>query len=558
MIGRTLPVEVPIVDVAGTEQARARFDRGEWVAAHDAWSAADPDTLAADELVDLATTAELLGEHDRAVVALQRAFATSHRAGDTPGAVRSLFQLSVGAASHGEMAVAAGWTSRGEGLVADLDEGALERGWVAFLQMFRALGTGDLAAAAACADEAGAIGLRHGDPDLTALGVCSRGRLRLYAGSIAEGLALLDEAMVRVLSGEVVSPLVAGQVYCTAIEGCQEISDFTRVEEWTSALERWCAHQPGLLTFTGQCAVHRGQLMRLHGDWGPALAEFELAARRYQAVGAPDAVGLSAYETGEVLRHRGDLAGADAAYARAADHGFDPQPGLALLFLARGQKDAALAAVERLLGEPGGPVQRCRILPAAVDVLLACGRVDLAREVSAELDAVAAGLGSEWLEAAAAHARGAIELTDGDPAGSLPYLRRAQQQWARTDDPYGRARARMLAGRALAAVGDSASGRRELEAARGLFRRLGAEPAADEVDALLAPASLPAGLTAREAEVLRLVASGRSNAQIAADLVLSEKTVARHLSNIFGKLDVGSRTAATAYAFEHGLVLGAG
>jgi DNA-binding CsgD family transcriptional regulator len=554
MTGRTLPVEVPAVDVVAREQARADYDRGEWVAAYDAWSGVDPDELSAAELADLGTTAELLGDHDRAVLALQRAFSLSHRAGDLSQAVRCVFQLSMASAMHGQMAVAAGWTSRAEGLVEDLGPDAVERGWVAFLRMFRALGAGDFGSVAGSADEATGIGRRHDDPDLTALGLCSQGRISLYFGSIAEGLARLDESMVRVLAGEVTSPLIAGHVYCTAIEGCQEISDFGRVAEWTAALERWCADQPGLLTFTGQCAVHRGQLLRLRGSWGRALEEFERAGRRYEELGIPDAVGLSAYETGEVLRLQGDHAAADEAYQRAADRGFDPQPGLALLWLARGQDTAALAAVERMVAEVGGPVQRTRMLPASVDVLLATGHVERAREVATELDTLATSFGCLCLEAAAALADGAVELAAGDASGALPYLRKAQQLSARADDPFGRARARVLSGRALAAVGDAESSRRELEAARTALRRLGAGPAADEVDELLAPGALPGGLTAREVEVLRLVASGRSNAQIAAELVLSEKTVARHLSNIFSKLDVGSRTAATAFAYEHRLV----
>ena len=419
--------------------------------------------------------------------------------------------------------------------------------------MFRALGTGDFAAAATFADEAVACGRRHRDPDLTALGLCSQGRLTLYTGRVADGLALLDESMVRVIAGET-SPVIAGHVYCTAIEGCQEISDFARMTEWTSALERWCAEQPGLLAFTGQCAVHRGQLLRLRGEWGPALDEFELAAVRYREVGSPDAAALSAYEAGEVLRLRGEHAAAEAYYDRAAERGFEPQPGLALLWLARGEQAAAVAAMDRLLAEPGGPVQRCRILPAAVEVLLATGQVDRARDLAEELSGIADDFGCEPLKAAAAQAAGAVELIGGDPAGALPYLRKAQQLWARTEAPVDRARARALLGRTMSEIGDAEAARRELEAARTVFRQVGARPYADDVDRLLAPASLPAGLSAREAEVLRLVASGRSNAQIAADLVLSEKTVARHLSNIFTKLAVGSRTAATAYAFEHGLV----
>ncbi|HEX6151099.1 LuxR C-terminal-related transcriptional regulator [Nocardioides sp.] len=541
------------MDVVGLEQARTDFERGEWTAAYDAWSAAGLNALSVDELDDFATVTELLGRHDESVAALQREFVVSQDARDPGRGIRSAFRLAMSTGAHGEPALSAGWTARAEGLAEELDDGAVEHGWVAFLQMFRAIMSGDFPTAMARAEAAVAVGRRHRDPDLSAMALVGLGRITLYSGRVTDGLALLDESMVRVIAGEC-SPVFAGHVYCTAIEGCQEISDFARMAEWTSALERWCAEQPGLLAFTGQCAVHRGQLLRVRGEWGSALDEFELAAARYREVGSPDAAALSAYESGEVLRLRGDHAGAEAAYERAADRGFEPQPGLALLWLARGEQAAALTAIERLQAEPGGPVQRCRILPAVIEVLLSDGQVDRARELADELHRIADDFGCEALKAAAAEASGAVELAGGDAAGALPYLRKANQLWARSDAPYDRARARVLAGRALAAVGDVETSRRELEAARATLRQLGARPAADQVDRLLAPASLPSGLTAREAEVLRLVASGRSNAQIAADLVLSEKTVARHLSNIFTKLDVGSRTAATAFAFEHGLV----
>jgi len=358
---------------------------------------------------------------------------------------------------------------------------------------------------------------------------------------------------VRVIAGEA-SPFISGNVYCTAIEGCQEISDFGRVAEWTAALERWCEAQPGLLAFTGQCAVHRGQLMRLSGAWDAALREYSLAADRYLELGTPAAVGLTAVETGDVLRLRGDLEGADAAYTRAADLGVDPQPGLALLWLAGGRSTAALAAVDRMLTEPGGPVQRCRLLPAAIEVLVASGEVDRARPLAEELSALASSVGSLGLTASAAQAMGTIELEAGDAGGALPYLRRAHHLWTQASSPYDAAVVRLHTGRCLLALTDESSAERELSAARTIFRQLGAVPMADLTSSLLAPASPPDGLTAREVEVLRLVAAGRSNAQIAVELVLSEKTVARHLSNIFRKLDVGSRTAAAAYAFERGLV----
>ena len=535
------------------EQTRAAFERGDWEAAFDGWAAADVDALTATELEDLATAAELLGRHAQTVRALHRAFACWQQEGDRAAAVRCAFRLAMTSAGHGEPAMFAGWTSRAEGLVEEVGGDVPERGWVELLRMFRALGAGAYADAAVAAGEAVALGHRHHDADLAVMGQCSQGRLALYSGRVTEGLALLDEAMVRVIAGET-SPVIAGHVYCTAIEGCQEISDFARVSEWTAALERWCAAQPGLLAFTGQCAVHRGQLMRVRGEWSSALNEFDLAARRYEQVGSPDAVGLTASEAGDVHRLRGEWEEAEAAYQVAADHGYDPQPGLALLWSAGGRTDAARGAVDRLLSEGGDPVRRCRLLPSAVDVLLASGDLERAREAAGELGSLASDFGCVPLAAMSAHANGAVELAAGDAAGALPYLRKADQLWTRTGSPFERARVQVLRGRALAALGDAGSARRELESARAAFRRLGARPAAEEVSALLAPPALPAGLTAREVEVLRLVASGRSNAQIATELVLSEKTVARHLSNIFGKLDVGSRTAATAYAFEHGLV----
>ncbi|WP_439937061.1 LuxR C-terminal-related transcriptional regulator [Nocardia sp. N13] len=534
-------------------QATDHFARGDWQAAYDAWSRTEPDGLSAAELGSFSAAVELVGTHDEVVRVLQRAFLAHREAGDLHSAAGCAFRLSMAMAEHGEHALAGGWAARAAELVEEIGEECAERGWARFLMMYRALGEGDLATAQDLADEAHALGRRFHDADLTAMSTCARGRLAIMAGRFAEGLAQLDDSMVRVITGEV-SPFIAGHVYCTAIEGAQEISDFGRVAEWTAALERWCDAQPGLLAFTGQCAVHRGQVMRLRGAWDDALGEYARAAERYDELGTPSAIGLTFLETGDVLRLRGSLDDADAAYQRAADLGLDPQPGLALLWLAAGRPAAALAAVDRLLAAPDGPVQRCRLLPAAVEVLLASHDVARARPLAEELASLASEVGATALSAAAAQALGAVELAAGDASGALPYLRKAHQLWAQASAPYDAAVARLLVGRCLLALADSSSAERELTAARAVFRQVGAAPMADLASALLAPASLPGGLTAREVEVLRLVASGRSNPQIAGELVLSEKTVARHLSNIFGKLDVGSRTAAAAYAFEHGLV----
>lgn len=535
------------------DTAADHYARGDWQAAYDAWSRTGPDGLSAAELDSFGAAVELVGSHDEVVPVLQRAFRAHQQEGDLHGAAGCAFRLSMSLAEHGEHALAAGWAARATELVDEIGAECVERGWVAFLLMFRALGEGDLAETERLAQEAYDVGRRFHDADLTAMSTCARGRMSIMTGHFAEGLAQLDDSMVRVVAGEL-SPVIAGHVYCTAIEGAQEISDFGRVAEWTAALERWCDAQPGLLAFTGQCAVHRGQLMRLRGAWDDALREWSLAAERYVALGTPAAIGLTALETGDVLRLRGDLAAADDAYQRAADLGVDPQPGLALLWLAQGRSSAAVAAVDRLLASPTGPVARCRTLPGAIEVLLASGEVERARPLALELESLATEVGAAVLSAAAAQAHGAVALADGDAAGGLPYLRKAHQLWARSSSPYDAAVTRLLIGRCLLALGDRSSAELELTAARAVFRQVGAAPMADLASSLLAPASLPGGLTAREVEVLRLVASGRSNPQIAAELVLSEKTVARHLSNIFGKLDVASRTAAAAYAFEHGLV----
>jgi len=536
--------------------ARADYERGDWAAAYSAWSAVDESDMGLEDLLAASVVSFLLGDSDACVRNLQRAFHLQVEAGDIAGAIQVCFRLAMTFATGGEPALFAGWLGRAERLLADLPDGgadASQRGYVEFLRLHRALSSGDFPAAGAHAAEVTAAGRAHQDPDLLALGLCAEGRFYVYAGRVAEGIALLDESMVGVLAGEL-SPIIAGHVYCTAIEGCQEIGDVDRVAAWTSGLQRWCGEQPGLLAFTGQCAVHRGQILRLRGAWSEAVAEFEDARRRYEETGAVDAVGLAERERGDVLRLTGDLEGAERAYQEAADRGCDPQPGLALLWLVQGRQEAARAAAQRALAETPMPVQRSMLLPGVVDVLAACGRLDDARTAAAELDELAEAFGSGPLLAAAAQAHALVELDSGDAAGALPYARKAAQLWTRVDCPYEAARVRALIGRALGLLGDEESGRRDLRAALDALQRLGAAPAAAEVERLLTPDALPGGLTAREAEVLRLVATGRSNTQIAETLVLSEKTVARHLSNIFSKLDVASRTAAAAYAFEHGLV----
>ncbi|MFC4127053.1 LuxR C-terminal-related transcriptional regulator [Nocardia rhizosphaerae] len=371
-------------------------------------------------------------------------------------------------------------------------------------------------------------------------------------GRTNDSVAAMQRAYQLHLDAGEVSTLFAGEIYCSLVEACQEISDFARMEQWTLALTTWCADQPGLVQFTGQCAVHRGQLMRAHGAYDAALDEFGLALRRYLAAGAVAPAGLAEAERGDVLRIRGAYPHADAAYTAAIGYGHDPQPGLALLWAARGRTDAAVAGLRRLVAETPDPVHRSQVLPAAVDILLGAGESAEASALSAELSSIADSFGGSALRATAARAAGRVAAVRGDHAAAVGDLRRAIRLWTELSVPYETARCRADLGLALRALDDEDSARLEFAAARAVFAELGAAPAESEVANMLTP-TLPAGLTAREAEVLRLVAAGRSNPQIAEELVVSEKTVARHLSNIFGKLDVGSRTAAAAFAYEHDL-----
>lgn len=532
--------------------AREAYERRDWMAAYDALSRAEPAELRAEDFARLATAATLLGRRNDSVQALQRSYRLHVDAGDPVAAARSAFWLAMTLTLAGEPSVAAGWVARGDRVLATVPDEVVERGYLDCPRLLQHVFAGELDRVEPLALEVIDYGSRFEDPDLLAFGLCTLGRWTLYAGRVAEGLRLLDEAMVAVTTGEL-SPVFAGHIYCTMIEGCQEVADYDRVAEWTAALESWCHEQPDLVLFTGQCAVHRGQVLRFQGAWAAALEEFDRAVERYLTTDSHDAVGSALAERGDVQRMLGDLDAAEASYAEAGEYGFEAQPGLAQLWQAQGRGEPAVAAVRRLLAEPRDPVHRSQILPGSTEVLLAAGEVDDAGRLAEELVRFAEEAGCAALRAMGGYARAAVQVARDDGASALPELRQALRVWSGLGARYEVARCRALLGLACRLLGDEESARSDLAAARGLCRELGARPAEQHLAGLLRPATA-GGLSPREVEVLRLVAAGRSNAEIAATLVLSEKTVARHLSNIFTKLEVTSRTAAAAYAFRHRLV----
>ena len=374
-------------------------------------------------------------------------------------------------------------------------------------------------------------------------------------GHTDEGLRLLDEAMVAVEAGEI-SPVVVGDVYCSVISGCLEVWDLRRARQWTAEMTQWCERHSDLVIYNGQCLVRRAQILQLHGAWSDAIDAAQRACER--CLHGPDraATGAAWYRRAELHRLRGESVGAEAAYREASRCGHKSQPGLAQLRLSQGQIDVAAAAIRLAVEEAVERRTRSVLLPAHVEIMLATNDIHAARIAADELVNIAAGLNAPMLHAVAAQARGAVLLADGDAKAALAKLRHAWMAWQEIEAPYEGARVRVLIALACRECGDADGAAMEFDAARWVFQQLGAVSDLARVDRLSnAAAPTAAGtLSAREVQVLRLVAAGKSNRAIATELFISERTVERHVSNIFIKLDVSSRAAATAYAYEHQLV----
>jgi ATP/maltotriose-dependent transcriptional regulator MalT len=497
----------------------------------------------------------MLGREEEYLHALERSYQAHLDSGETERAVRCAFWVGADLARQGEMGRAGGWLGRARRALEQEQRDCVEHGYLLIPAMFQQEAAGDWEAAASTAASAVQVGERFADRDLLALAGHQQGHLLIRQGRVQDGLGLLDEAMVAATAGEL-SPIVTGIVYCGVILACHEAWELRRAQEWTAALTTWCEQQPEMVAFTGRCRLHRAEIMELRGGWGEALEEARRAVDRSAQANNRAAAGEACYRQGEVHRLRGQLAAAEESYREASRWGREPQPGLALLRLAQGDDEAAVSAIRRVGAETIEPTARARLLPAYLEIMLALDHVEEARSACAELEEIAEGLASAMLDATAASARGSVELAADAVPAALVALRRAWQAWQELDVPYEAARARVLVGLACRALGDEEAAGLELEAARSTFEELGAAPDVTRVDSLTArvgPADAH-GLTPRELEVLRLVAAGQSNREIAAALVISEHTVARHLQNMFAKLGVPSRTAAGAYAFEHGLV----
>jgi DNA-binding CsgD family transcriptional regulator len=509
--------------------------------------------LGVGDIERLAVAAYMVGRDDERDEAWTAAHHAWLRQGELERAARCAFWHALGLYFRGDRAQAMGWVARGGRVLEQRRADCVERAWLLMLNALPYLFDQDAEAAYPSFVEAGEIAERFGDSDAAVFARLGRGYSLILQTRTVEGVALLDEVMVAVTADEV-APMLAGIVYCQVIALCQAVFDHKRAREWTEALTRWCASQPDIVPFRGNCLVHRCEIFQLQGAWTDALDSARRACKLLAGPPRWDALGSAYYQLGEIQRLRGELAQAEESYRNASLAGRDPEPGMSFLRLAQGRIELAVAAIRRAVDEAQDPLARSRLLPAYVDLLLEADDVPAARTAADELCAIAARFDTAYLNALAAQAVGAVSLAEGDARSALTNLRMAQRSWRDLEAPHQLAQVRLLIGLACRAVGDTATADLEFQAARGALEELGAAPDLEHLAQLIGGAPSGGPLSPRETDVLTLVATGKTNRLIASELCISEKTVARHITNIFTKLQLSSRTEIASYAYKHGLV----
>jgi ATP/maltotriose-dependent transcriptional regulator MalT len=539
------------------DRGGAAYEARRWHEAAERLGAADlADPLARDDLERLAWSYGLSGRTDLLLETLERLHDLNVHVGDARRAARAAFWLGFRLLQLGEMGRGTGWIASAQ---RSLDRAGgdcrdcVERGYLLLPEGLERLARKDPSGAREVARKASEIADRFEDADLASLARTIEGQAVVALGEHGAGLALLDEAILPASTGRL-GPVATGIVYCAVIGCCRRVYAVDRAREWSAALADWCDAQPELVEFNGACRVYRAEILQLQGEWQRAMEEVGRAAHPTGRSAATDIAG-ACYQRGELLRLAGHLDAADESYREASRLGREPQPGLALLRLAQGRADAAATSIRQVVAAASDPLTRARYLPAAVEIMLAAGDIEGAQAASRDLEGIAATMRNEILDAMAAHASAAILIAKGHAGSAVGPLRSAFATWQRVGAPYIAARIRVLVADALEALGDVDGAQLEREAALTVFRDLGALPDVDRLETAGRRATeKPFGLTGREMEVLRLVSKGLTNREISKELFLSEKTVDRHLSNIFAKLDVPTRTAASAFAYRHDLV----
>jgi ATP/maltotriose-dependent transcriptional regulator MalT len=489
------------------------------------------------------------GRLEECIEARQRAFHAYEVSGDTRRAGQCAVWLYEHHCFRNRTAMASAWLQRARRLLAD-DVDCVEHGALLLREAEIAHGSGRLDDAGAQATRALTLARSLGSPDLEAQALQTIGRVLNDGGDVERGLAHLDEAMLLAVEGRL-DPYSTGKVYCSLISACEDVGDLRRAAEWTEATSEWAQQHPQAI-FPGICRIHRANILDRRGALADAERELTRAATELLDSHLANAAAAFA-EVGDVRRRLGDLDRAEEAFARSAELSGRTCAGTALLRLAQGRVDAAARIIAGCLADlPPNRLARAKLMPVAAQVAIAAGDLDGAETSVRDLEATADAFDTPMLRAMATMARGRLQLARHDVDGAASTLRDALHRWQELEIPYEVATTRTVLAQALRDSGDEAGAQEFFASARSLFDQLGAR-----LDAPPSAPALPNGLTAREAEVLRLIAEGLSNKDIAAALHLSIKTVSRHLSNIFTKIGVSSRAAATAFAFEHDLVRGA-
>ncbi|HEY1332263.1 MAG TPA: LuxR family transcriptional regulator, partial [Actinomycetota bacterium] len=398
--------------VADMQRARTAAGDGSWAEAYELFGGLNAPDLSPQDWERFADAAWWTGRIEESIALRQKAYSGYAEAGDDRGAGWMAGRLCIDHFLRGETTVGAGWFARSQRHAKQMPD-SVELGFAALLEATVLRFGGDQETALPLAERAAEVGERLGDRDLFGMAIHTQGLILISLGRVGDGVGLLDEAMTLVVAGEL-SDYFTGAVYCNVIEACLEIADVRRATDWSKAATAWAESIPRESPYPGVCRINRARLANLRGEWAQAEAEALRASRELEIVNPPLA-GQALYETGEIRRRLGDVAGAEQAFERAHELGFEPHPGLALLRLSQGKVDAALAALRAAAnGAAGSPLHRTMLLWALADSALAAGDLDAARTAAGELDAVARDSEAPVLAASSDTVRGLVQLAEND------------------------------------------------------------------------------------------------------------------------------------------------
>jgi DNA-binding CsgD family transcriptional regulator len=538
------------------QAARAAYETGAWADATELFLRADEECdLELDDLEALAWAAAISAQDREMLAALERVYAYHSANNDHEKCARAAFWSGLRNMLIGEVGLGSGWLQRAAKHAEQTPPDCVQRGYLLLPQVYMHRGKGAYDAAIEVADDAIAFGENGDEPDLIALAGSIKGGILFRLGRIDEGYIPIDEAML-LANSQRLSPVVCGVVYCEIISSCCRVLEMVRAREWTAILDDWCRRNPQARAFQGVCMVHRAEVLQLEGNWNEAFAEAERAGHGLKGTTEQTAIANAAYRRGEILRLRGSFETSEAEYRQAGEIGIDPQPGLALLRLAQGRRDEGAAMIRRALETAADMPRKTALLPAAIEIFIACGDLGTAESLCAEMTEIAELFGTEILARVADQGCGSLAMARGEYADAVATMSRALRYWSEFGAPYLVARLRVDIARCCAMLGDIESAEMERDAAAKLFRELGAEPDLARIQTVRTGTKSRGAdkLTAREREVLSRMANGGTNREIARELGLSPKTVNRHVENIFDKFGVSSRAAAVAKALKTGAI----